>query len=76
MQGLAAKAAKFAGAGGDPAATASAAKCAATAQKFIMPLQKATIGLVMRAQGVSRVLAIILLLFVLHQVTQTPAPHR
>lgn len=68
MQGLAAQAAKFAGAGGDPQATASAAKCAATAQKFIVPLQKATLGLATRAQGAARVLAIILLLFVLHQV--------
>ena len=68
MQSLAAQAAKFAGAGGDPQATASAAKCAATAQKFVAPLQKATLGLATRAQAASRVLAIILLLFVLHQL--------
>jgi hypothetical protein len=71
MQSLAAQAAKVAGAGGDPQATASAAKCAGTAQKFVAPLQKATLGLATRAQGASRVLAIMLLLFVLHQVTQT-----
>ena len=41
MQNLAAQAAKLAGAGGDPQAAASAAKCAATFQKFIVPLQKA-----------------------------------
>ena len=77
MQGVLAKqAAQVSGAGGDPAAAASAAKCAGTAQNFIMPLQKATLGLVMRAQGVSRVLAIILLLFIVHQVTRTPISHQ
>ena len=71
MQSLAAQASKLAGTGGDSAAAASAAKCAATLQKFIVPLQKATLGLATRAQGAARVLAIILLLFIVHQVTQT-----
>ena len=68
MQNLAAQAAKLAGAGGDPQAAASAAKCAATFQKFIVPLQKATIGLATRAQAAARVIAILLLLFVVHQL--------